>query len=251
MIIVPEFLGRLANNLFQVAAAIGYAKRHNIQFAIPGDYHHKEIYEYFPNLTIYKGDHRSLPVYDTANDTGFAYKEIPKHEGDFRIRGFWQSVKYFEHCQDEVRSILKLKETPIEYVALHIRRGDYVKYSNLFPPVTIKYISDSIKIFYDKGYSDFLVFSDDIHYCVSTLHKSFPHINFQYSNGNAYEDLSLIASCEHGVIANSSFSLYAAWYNRNSNKIVVSPSKETWFGKSNKLDASTLIPKQWIQIHAR
>lgn len=250
-IVVPEFLGRLGNNLFQIAATIGYSKKYNVPWAVPPNYHHKAIYEYFPKLPIYKGPNH-LPVYDTATDEGFKYKEIPFYSNGVNIRGFWQSVKYFEHCQDEVRSVLRLKENPIEYVGLHIRRGDYVNYSGSFPPITIKYLTEAIKVFTDKGYKDFMVVSDDIPYCRELLPRTFPHVRFKFNIGNPYEDMSILASCEHNIIANSSFSFFAAWYNRNVNKIVVSPSKETWFGPAaQRIDTSTLIPDEWIQIHAR
>ena len=250
-IVVSELLGRTRNNLMIAAATIGYARKQKFKYFIQKGYHHKEIYDYFPNLPVFQGDISTLFKYDVANDYNFRYKEIPRYKDGVKIRGFFQSLKYFEHCQDEVREVLKLNETPVDYVALHVRRGDYVQYSAQFPPVTMKYLTEAIGYFTQRGYKNFLVFSDDLKWCVSNLPSNFKECNFKFAEGNVYEDLSLMASCEHQIIANSSFSWFAAWWNRNTNKIVVSPSKETWFGPKNRLDTSDLIPDSWIQIHAR
>lgn len=250
-VVIPEFLGRYSNNLWQIAASIGYSTKHNVPWFIPSGYHHKTIYEAFPRLPIYKGK-TNIPVYDTATDEGFKYKEIPFNPNGLKIRGFWQSVKYFEHCQDEVRRVLKLDEKPIDYVGIHIRRGDYLKYPDNFPTLTNKYLTESLNYFEGKGYKNFMVISDDIEWCVENLPGMFPNVKFTFKHGTPYEDMSTLASCEHLIIANSSFSLFAAWYNRNSNKIIVTPSKETWFGtKAQKIDTSTLLPDEWIQFHTR
>jgi hypothetical protein len=46
-------------------------------------------------------------------------------------------------------------------------------------------------------------------------------------------------------MANSSFSWWSAWLNKNKDKIVISPYK--WFN-SDDMDCSDLIPENWIRI---
>jgi hypothetical protein len=51
--------------------------------------------------------------------------------------------------------------------------------------------------------------------------------------------------CKHNIIANSTFSWWAAWLNQNPQKIVTAPSR--WFaGAKNKTD--DLVPKDWIRL---
>jgi hypothetical protein len=241
-------LGRLGNNLFQVAAMVGTGQK----FAIPEGYHHKEIYNFFPKLPVQEYWRRKFKQWDQPDFTytPIPYDTDPYNKWGTKIHGFFQSIKYFEHCQDEVRSWLPLNETPIDYVGLHWRRGDYLQYPDRFPTLTPEYIGQAIDYFNFKGFRNFMVFSDDIQYCKEFLPKRFPYVNYKFSEGkNQFEDLSLMASCEHNIIANSSFSWMAAWYNRNKNKIVITPSKETWFGPNNKLDTRDLIPEGWIQLH--
>ena len=55
----------------------------------------------------------------------------------------------------------------------------------------------------------------------------------------------LMSACNHNIIANSSFSWWAAWLNENLDKIVIAPKK--WF-KSKDMNAETLLPEEWIKL---
>ncbi len=50
--------------------------------------------------------------------------------------------------------------------------------------------------------------------------------------------------CKHNIVANSSFSWWGAWLNKNPNKIIIAPKK--WFNVAK--DTSDLIPENWIRI---
>lgn len=248
MNVTCDFLGRLGNQLFQLSAMIGYTSKHGGTWGIPATYRHKTIYDYWPHLPKYKG--RSLSVW---SEPDFNFTEIPEHKGGVKLHGFFQSLKYFEHCQDEVRHWIRLKETPIERVGIHVRRGDYLQYADRFPSITENYLKEAIFKMRTKGNNNFIFFSDDIQWCRNFVksHWQPERINFEFSEGrNEYEDMSLLASCEHQIIANSTFSWMAAWYNTNKNKIIVCPSAETWFGPANNLKDKTfdIIPPTWHQI---
>lgn len=53
----------------------------------------------------------------------------------------------------------------------------------------------------------------------------------------------LMSQCKHNIIANSSFSWWGAWLNRNTNKIVITPSRFI-----NLEENSDIIPDTWIRI---
>lgn len=252
---VVEMLGRTGNNLLQVAAAIHYSKKHNVPWYIPPHYHHRQIYKYW-KFPIYKGNIRKLPVYDTATDEGFPYADIPLYPNGVKLRGFFQSYKYLEPVKEEVLKAWNFKVYPElrNFTSIHIRRGDYVTYSDSFPPVTMDYIEKGIMAIANitrEIPQKYLVFSDDIAWCREQF-KRFTSLSFIFSEGkNEYEEMSKMASCGNNIIANSTFSYVAAYANRNPDKIVITPSSEEWFGPRAKLDTKDLLPPEWHQVKFR
>jgi hypothetical protein len=92
----------------------------------------------------------------------------------------------------------------------------------------------------------YFVFSDDIDWAklFFTIDKSFTYVDFN-DGTRSHEDFHLMSNCKHNIIANSSFSWWAAWLNKNTQKTVIAP--KTWFlGKSK--DYSDIIPVSWIAI---
>lgn len=259
MNVTCEFLGRLGNNLFEVAAMIGFCKRTGQQWGIPTGYHHRGIYQMFPWLPLYKRNVRSLPVYDTTHPDNFGYKEIPPHPNGVKLRGFFQSYLFFDHAREEVLKAWNFKKYDqySEHTSVHIRLGDYVQHSDSFPPVTEDYIRKAFEIIKP---AKVLVFSDEINKC-REMFNNFEGIEFEFSPGlkeqpnggrNEYEQLSAMSSCKNNVIANSSFSYCAAYANTNPDKIVVSPHYTEWFGtNAQNLDTSNLLPPTWTQIKFR
>jgi hypothetical protein len=82
-----------------------------------------------------------------------------------------------------------------------------------------------------------LLFSDDIDWCKENL--KFP-INTHFIEEDETISLYLMASCDHNIIANSSFSWWGAWLNENPNKIIIGP--KTWFGPKIKEAGEDICP---------
>lgn len=249
-----DFLGRLGNNLFQAAACVGYAEKHGVDYALPLGYHHQNIYRFFPKFKYQyirsRGGNLGAFGQPKYEEQECKFTEVPFNPAGVHLRGFFQTERYFEHCKDKILDLLNLRYSPIDYVSIHVRRGDYLEYPANFPTLTESYLNEAMSHFNSKK---FLVFSDDIQWCKSTFVSTYPNRQFEFcENGNEYEELSLMSSCEHNIIANSSFSWWAGWANRNPDKIVISPSKETWFGvNAQQLETTWLIPPTWKQIHTR
>lgn len=231
--------GRLGNNLFQMAAAIGYAMTYGIEY---------NICPWYTKNTINHGH----PYY--IKEAGHQYQKLYFHKklrySRIMLDGYWQSEKYFAHCREEVLKALgyqwELKEG---WCSIHVRRGDYLKYPDKHPVVTMEYLTKAMDMIADhRGIERFMVFSDDIPWCIAHF-SSLPY-HFHYSiDQTPEEDLIAGSCCEHNIISNSTFSWWGAWLNQNPDKVVISPSKDNWFGPGNAhLDTSDLIPESWIQI---
>lgn len=240
--VTTTLVGKFGNQAFQIAAAIGYARKHNMDYCVPSKSLDPNVWQTYFNFPV--TDFNPKIVY---NEQRHNYREIPFYK-DVRLNGYFQSRKYFEHCIDEVRAAFKIMDEPYEKVSIHIRRGDYLLHPHLFPVLPESYYKQAIEYFKEKGFADFIVFSDDIPWCKKNITQSKYGINIEYSQGNEYEDFYLMSRCRNSIIANSSYSLIAALLNKNI-KEVVAPHYLKWFGRGNRhLNTIDVIPKEWKQI---
>jgi glycosyltransferase involved in cell wall biosynthesis len=177
--------------------------------------------------------------------------------------GYWQSEKYFYQISDKIRRELSPKKTdwdkyPIYKdiksslsVSIHVRRTDYtttkhkIIYDNLSPSYYIESIN-TIKINLENKQIKIFIFTDDINWVKENIQ---PHIHndFEYVSGKGFSDTEehyLMSQCKHNIIANSTYSWWAAWLNPNPNKIIISPMN--WFVDGR--DEKDLIPKSWKKI---
>lgn len=272
--------GRLGNLMFQTAACIGYAKKHNVPWGLPRNANREvpRFFEFFPGLPLCESNFRNYqehpdsqpcPTHGVPRDQcWYNYHDIPFHPQGVTLAGFWQSWKYFANAEEEVRAAYRLKEYPEmkDYASIHVRRGDYVQYANSFPPVTVDYIDGALShMLQNVEQREVMIFSDDIQWCKENIEQFRPgndveqsRFEFHYADSdpeNPIENLAMMASCSHNIIANSSYSWWAAWLNKNPDKIVVSPSHKRgqWYGLQSGVltDCVDLIPESWHQIEFR
>lgn len=188
---------------------------------------------------------------------------ILKLKNNKYLIGYWQSEKYFKNIEKIIRQEITLKDKPSNYfselssqinyansVSLHVRRGDYVKnkkFSKIFNALDLNYYKKAVDLITQQiNYPYFFIFSDDLSWAKDNLslpcHHALVNADKKF---NDCEELILMSLCKHNIIANSSFSWWGAWLNKNPNKIVIAPKK--WFNDNSK-DTSDLLPDNWIKI---
>ena len=152
---------------------------------------------------------------------------------------YLQDPKYFEDCKDQIKALYGQgigKE--INQVAIHVRRGDYVGNKFYVDLMQTSYYEDAMALFPKK---EFLIFSDDIEWCKQQAIFS----ACEFSTGNdTLQDLNRMAECNGHIIANSSYSWWAAFVSPYTQK-VVAPTKERWYSDGVE---RTKCPKEWIRI---
>lgn len=240
-------LGLFGNQMFQIAATIGYAKKHGISYRLP-----KWFTDGFDLSEIFKGPFGTVDQIETEEYRYYDmyYTEIPKSEGNLRLDGYFQNEKYFKGAEVEIFEIFRPKiesnfrewNVSGDVCSLHVRRGDYLKYPLIHTNLSKNYYEAAIEIMKSNGFSTFLIFSDDIEWCK----QNFIGGEFIFSeNRTNYQDLVLMSSCDSHIIANSSFSWWGAWLGKNPDKIVVAP--DTWFGPEGP-NPYEIVPEKWIKI---
>ncbi|NMR33817.1 alpha-1,2-fucosyltransferase [Chryseobacterium aquaticum] len=179
------------------------------------------------------------------------------------LKGYFQTEKYFLRFEDEIRKdfeiISPLKRETLDMlkiieaensISLHIRRGDYISNPNanaVHGTCNLDYYYNAIEIIKEKTKDPvFFIFSDDIYWAKENLkiENTMYFVDFNDASTN-YEDIKLMSACKHNIIANSSFSWWGAWLNRNKNKTVIAPSK--WFN-TDMLNSKDIIPESWMKI---
>ncbi len=210
---------------------------------------------------------RKLPLvfnnlYVAESGTSY-HNEFLSYPRNTYLDGFWQSERYFKPIEELLRNefsvqtklneknqhfLDKIKQT--NSVAIHVRRGDYVHHPNAnvhHGICSLLYYEQAIAhLKKTENDMSLFVFSDDLEWCKNNFKFDLP-INFVDSNdaSNAHFDMHLMKHCKNAIIANSSFSWWAAWLNANPKKIIVAPIK--WFNDAS-IDTSDLIPETWIKI---
>jgi hypothetical protein len=244
--------GRLGNQMFQIAASIGISSRNNDSYYLPTwwcSYTRKDMVPFF-NFATSKPLSRPLKKLIEMKESHFHYYTLTySNSQSIDLYGYYQSEKYFSNVESTIRKVFApslamqkkvnlLRPRLKGKAAIHVRRGDYV--NNPHHEVCgVDYYQRAMEYakthFSIKG---FVFFSDDIAWCSST----FPGHDYMTGNPDAF-DLHLMSSCDIVIMANSSFSWWAAWLN---GKHAICPS--AWFGPSYNLITNDLYTEKMIKL---
>lgn len=197
----------------------------------------------------------------------FGYEEIVVDRAT-ELWGYFQSERYFAHCQDEVRhyftphrALSQLLERgygdllAARTCSVHVRRTDYVANPTHPDLASGDYYERAMSQF-EPG-TTFVFFSDDIAWCKERFRG---HSLVFIEALSPVEDLFLMARCKGHIIANSTFSWWGAWLDPNPDKKVIAPLQ--WFAGKHAdrsiryrpsryegfYETSDLIPPGWIKL---
>jgi hypothetical protein len=172
------------------------------------------------------------------------------------LNGYFQAHQYAASVEFQLRRELTLRDAPLGKnlemlrrihesdcaVSVHLRRGDYLV-DRKDSVLTMAYYENALAAIRAKHSNPtFFVFSDDMAFARENL-SHIERVVFVGHNREeeAHEDLRLMASCHHHIIANSSFSWWGAWLNPHVDKQVVVPDR--WLGSMPP--HPDLVPPTW------
>ena len=263
--------GRFGNQLFQFSSAIGIGIKlgYDVVFPLNNTINNAnrlradgvefsaklDILDYFD---IYKKYFRDdIIINQTVNERFFNFdEEMFKIYDNTNINGYFQSEKYFIHCKDKILDILKIKKNLLdiakkllpdknkEFVAIHVRRSDYLVLSHYHTVNGVDYVNSAIEALGDKNNYHFIVCSDDPKWCYDIWGKN---TDFTIMNtGSPQIDFTLMTLCHHHIIANSSFSWWSSYLSKNEYKKIIAP--KNWFGEHANIDTKDLYTKSMVIV---
>lgn len=270
---IIKIMGGIGNQMFQYAlykALIlkGITTKCDISSYLKDSQRSFELLKVFPNVHLDIENTNNFVAYNNPLNNHLLFQE--KEDGvfdetifiqkDASICGYWQSEKYFVDISDIIREdfIFSPKDEDLiafakiillnkNAVSLHVRRGDYLKFSEIYGGIcTLNYYKQAMK-YVEKQiqHPKYYIFSDDLAWVKENINISNAiYVSADlFSNYKNWYDMYLMSCCSHNIIANSSFSWWGAWLNNNPNKIVIAPNK--WLNGKTTRD---LWSKEWIRI---
>jgi hypothetical protein len=246
VIVYPELgkRGRLGNQLWEIASTLGLGATHGQAVRFPD-------WSYRPQFRIPGRYFASGSEVRGVDATTLAPHIAERHRPYLQDASLWLHIeptirRYFapsaglrQQLQQKFADFMGLGPK----TAVHVRRTDYVTDRGRFPPLPGAYYRAAIE---RSAGTHLVVFSDDLAWCRRHLAWARPTM---FMDGNAdYEDLFLMASCDHHVIANSSFSWWGAYLSADRSPIF--PTR--WYGPVYAdIDATLMYLDGWIGLDAR
>jgi len=271
--------GRMGNILYQTAALIATAKKHGVKFYIPNRIPHQEAitekilgYNYNTYYLFRLKDHlmdievlnllKKVPGYREYKYLASEYLPIKldTNTSVWDLLGYFQSHKYFEGAEREIRYTLRIEKDDIlaqklwtlkeryfvrNVIGVGIRLTDYIQtdefYWNLYKT---DYYQRAFKEFQDCV---FLVFSDDILLARKIIKDMDLPYYFEFEDEVMHgriDGFAAYSMCDGYIIANSTFHWWGAWLgDPDYKKKVVAPMN--WY-KQSSYTAKDLYLSNWI-----
>lgn len=227
-----EFLGRTANNMFQIATIYGLADKFNELPEFPE-------YPYF-NLPKRTQNIEHIFVQPSGINILFDIKYSP----NLCIIGFFQKYGFFNHIKEKL--IKEVFKVPQDYqsntICVHVRRTDFLLDPVNFPTQPVSYYK---KAFEMVGIEDKKVVfcSDDIEWCEENF-SYLLNVKFRKYT-SALSDIYFGANCEAVIMSNSTFSFWMAYLNMRERPIYFPLH---WFAKNSGRNGYEICLPNWIGL---
>ena len=227
-------LGRKQELARKVLLALGQRRLADL-LMVTGQAHHQKQWTYYPE-----------------------FHELPDNTW---LSGNYQSEKFFAPVADILRHHFTFRYPPTPAVeamaariksgpsvAVHFRRGDYLGQYSTIGALPADYYDRAIDFLKQllPWETTYYFFSDEIDAVEREYKPPVPHVFVKcFDQANYYDKIRLMQLCDHNIIANSTFSWWAAWLNPHADKIVIAPKQ--WFSEMEHPDED-MCPESWERV---
>jgi hypothetical protein len=258
-------VGELGNQMFQIATVMGYASKWGKtpifpkwQCKISGNDYSSGIFKN-PIDQSFTPEMQSR-INNKIKYDGLTYKELKNQKGNVDFLGYFQSEKYFSHCEKDIKHFFEPSDEIVEYISnkykeilsepnkisLQVRTGkrganDY----DVHAYSTIEFI-EKCQAHFEDGL--FVVFADNLERAKEVLPSGRKY--FFIEGEKNYIDLFMMNMFKNYIVAPSTFGWWGAWLSQSSSpKITI---MKDWFqeGKPKAYlnKNNDQVPEKWIKI---
>lgn len=267
--------GGLGNQMFEIVSVFAHAKQHGVNPVLLRRKLAEDGREMYWDSVLHRWQHMlvdTLPAglqrHDERSSTEYTPIPAPPQQGQY-VEGYLQSSKYFGNAatrkeiqlltRPSARELLRIQhkykdllETRDRVVVVHARRTDYLKSQHnidFHGPLTTAYYNSALALIQTKIKDPiYLLVSDDPMYWVQSM-AEIPALQtneFRFLNDEGdVGTLALLQQFRTFVLANSTFSWWAAWLAEGP-KTVIAPSR--WFGPAATQRYEDIYEPDWIRI---
>jgi len=257
--IVPIRIGGLGNQMFIVAASYVAHKESSLPLYLadsPKNNKHNDIHDYNNSIFKYFGtriqvSQDTIP-YSYFNPPGFSAWNPADVRPGTCMASYFQYYPALEPHEDFLRMLflrgLEVYRSKISLnygtcAFLHIRRGDYLTYSDIHYIQSLDYYKQASELIQKSGVTKIVVVSDDLPWVREQ--ELFKNSLYElYDSADELEILALMSKCTAGAICgNSTFSWWGAFLGAyRIHKPCIVP--KNWISHP----IVSLFPKEWIII---
>jgi len=281
-------LGRTGNNMFQYALGRVLAAKHGVPLVLDGSWFGKKGWgevSHFLRTPIH-ADVRRHPAFASRvllKLTGkhyWEYTDIPvirENESDHTfdpsilnapadcmIFGYFQSPLYFESIEAEIREEfqamlagantanpdLRAELSAPNSVAIHVRRTDYTEIPAFAVCGSHYYSAAMDEMSMRIPGARFFIFSDDPEWCRSEFAGADRKVVSEAAGSRSpLEDMHLMSLAPHHIIANSTYSWWAAWIAKSQTQEVMMPDR--WIASETIVPISEKKLPHWTVVPTR
>lgn len=275
-------LGRLGNNLFQYAFGRALAEKHGVPLIMDASWFNNRTWPYVEPLTRIPGlkaqvvrpfsagsrllkkltrkhhwEYRGVPVIREREDDHSFDRSLLAAPADCAVFGYFQTPLYFPPLAGKLRQELSMAEMGLETgsealavqlrdpasVAVHVRRSDYLNNTNLVSLDLAYYQAAMDRMRECVPGARFHIFSDEPIWCVANLRGDDISVRTGSDPFSPLVDLHLMSLASHHIIANSSYSWWAAWLGKKEGQQVLVPGR--WFKGSIHAPPEEKLTESW------